>query len=176
MDYRFENREFEARLELPVHIAIVVELRLHEELANYASASFLRETGVFLLQSHRYVEGQALTAERRHNCDNLCTLFSRIHTYVYPYTLYSILYLVGDDPSSAQALVELVWEYSAQMEARQLTNAFEYVARCRHWKQLQRDVQQAIQSEGPHLPVHLPGSSGVRLPGTTPTSMRMSTQ
>ena len=103
-----------------MHIAIVVELRLHEELANYASASFLRETGVFLLQSHRYVEGQALTAERRHNCDDLCTLFSRIHTYVYPYTLYSILYLVsygtcfsGDVPASTQALVELVWEYSA---------------------------------------------------------------
>ena len=63
-------------------------------------------------------------------------------------------------------MVELVWEYSAQMEARQLTNAFEYVARCRHWKQFQFDRQHAIQSlpssaSGPteaHLPVRASGS------------------
>ena len=64
-------------------------------------------------------------------------------------------------------MVELVWEYSSQMEARQLTNAFEYVARCRHWKQFQFERQQAIQSlpsstsgqTEAHLPVLATGSS-----------------
>ena len=64
-------------------------------------------------------------------------------------------------------MVELVWEYTSQMEARQLTNPFEYVAHCRHWKQFQFERQQAIQSlpssssgqsEG-HLPVPVSGLS-----------------
>ena len=77
------------------------------------------------------------------------------------------MFFSGDDPTSAQKLVELVWEYSAQMETRQLTNPFEYVARCRHWKQFQFDRNQAIQSRTSsssgqiesHLPVLATGSS-----------------
>ena len=57
-------------------------------------------------------------------------------------------------------MVELVWEYSSQMEARQLTNPFEYVARCRHWKQFQFERQQAIQS----LPASSSGQSEDHLP------------
>ena len=82
MDYRFENHEFEARLELPVHIAIVVVLRLNEELANYASASFLRETGMCLLCKSIALSCLTRSMSRRSRrrggtatVTTLCTLF-----------------------------------------------------------------------------------------------------
>lgn len=46
MEYRLENREFKARTELPVFRSLIDELRLHEDLVNYANESYLRETGV----------------------------------------------------------------------------------------------------------------------------------
>ena len=46
MEYRLENREFKARIELLVYRALVDELRLNEDLVNYANESFLRETGM----------------------------------------------------------------------------------------------------------------------------------
>lgn len=48
---------------------------------------------------------------------------------------------------SVQTLLELVWEYWAQMKARQLSIAFEYVANCRHWTQFRRERKQSIQSQ-----------------------------
>ena len=46
MEYRLENREFKARLELPLYCALIDELHLNEDLVNYANESFLRETGL----------------------------------------------------------------------------------------------------------------------------------
>ena len=51
MEYRLENREFKARLELQVYRALIDDLRLNEDLVNYANESFLRETGVYSLSS-----------------------------------------------------------------------------------------------------------------------------
>ena len=50
MEYRLENREFEARIELPAYCAFIAELHLNKDLVNYANESFLRETGLFNLQ------------------------------------------------------------------------------------------------------------------------------
>lgn len=75
---------------------------------------------------------------------------SQFQTWNIFYSQYSIKFWIvnlGDDPASAQTLLELMWEYSVQMSAQQLTSPFEYVARCRHWKQFQLDRQQAIQSQ-----------------------------
>ena len=65
------------------------------------------------------------------------------------------------------------------MEARQLTNPFEYVARCRHWKQFQFDRQQAIQSlpssssrqTEAHLPVLATGTSQQQPPCPPPNEL-----
>ena len=73
-------------------------------------------------------------------------------------------------------MVELEWEYSAKMEACQLTNPFEYAIRCRHWKQFQFDRQQAIQSlpsstsgqTEAHLPVFASGTSSQQQPPCQP--------
>ena len=46
MEYRLENREFKARVELLVYRALIDELRLNEDLVNYANESYLRETGM----------------------------------------------------------------------------------------------------------------------------------
>ena len=48
MEYRLENREFKARVELQVYRALIDDLRLNENLVNYANESFLRETGMNL--------------------------------------------------------------------------------------------------------------------------------
>ena len=48
MEYRLENREFKARIELLVYRALIDELRLNEDLISYANESFLRETGMNL--------------------------------------------------------------------------------------------------------------------------------
>ena len=48
MEYRLENREFKARVELLVYRTLVDELRLNEDIVNYANQSFLRETGINL--------------------------------------------------------------------------------------------------------------------------------
>ena len=72
------------------------------------------------------------------------------------------MFASGDDLPSVQTMVELVWEYSAQMEALQLTNPCEYVALCRQWKQRKLERELAIQSSGQteaHLPAPTSGSS-----------------
>ena len=46
MEYRHENREFKARVELQVYRALIDDLHLNEDLVNYANESFLRETGM----------------------------------------------------------------------------------------------------------------------------------
>ena len=60
MDYRFENRELKARVELPLYRALIGELCLNEDLVNYANESFLRETGVLIQPVHIILSSTAL--------------------------------------------------------------------------------------------------------------------
>ena len=57
----------------------------------------------------------------------------------------NVLALVGDDPPT-QTLVEAVWKYRAQMEARKLGNPINYVSYYRIWRQLKIEQQQGILS------------------------------
>lgn len=47
-EYRLENREFKARIDLPLYSSLIDQLHLNEDLVNYANESVLRETGMIV--------------------------------------------------------------------------------------------------------------------------------